>query len=77
MFPPDDSKGCTGDWIDSPKEWWRVWEEVSGVGRERARPLGYLYEPWDWDGVESNGVGEKNQRRREQVAALRTQAFNG
>lgn len=77
MFPPDHSKGYAGDRSDSSKEWWRVWEEVPVVGRERTRSLGYLYESWNWNGVESDGVGEENQCRRGKVAALRTRTFFG
>ena len=46
------------------------------MDREWARPLGDLFESWNWDGVESDGVGEENQRRREQVATLKASAFH-
>lgn len=60
MFPPDASEAQTGDWPDSPEERCLVWEEFPVVARERARPLGYLSEPWYWDGAESDGVREKS-----------------
>ena len=72
MFPPDHSEGCAGDRPDSSQEWRFVWEEVPVVGRERARSMGYKYESWNWDGAESDGVGEENQRRRDQAATLTT-----
>lgn len=77
MLPPDYSKGYAGDRQDSSKEWWLVWEEVSVMGRKRTWPVGYLYEPWNWDGIESDGVGEGNQRRCETATTLRTRALRG
>jgi len=74
VFPPDYSKGYAGDRPDSSQEWWFVWEEVPVVGRKRTRPLGYQYEPWNWGGAESDGVGEENERRRDQATTLTTRA---
>ena len=76
MFPSDHFKGHTGDRPDSSKEWQFIWEEVPVVDREWTRPLGDLFESWNWDGVESDGAGEENQRRREQVATLKASAFH-
>jgi hypothetical protein len=39
--------------------------------------MGYLYEPWNRNGVESDGFGEETQCRREQAAALSLAYFVG
>lgn len=76
MFPPNHPKEDAGDRSDSSNEWQSVREEVPVVDRKWTRPLGYLYEPWNWDGIEPDGVGEEDQRGRDQVATLTTRTFH-
>ena len=77
MFPPDYSEGYTSDRPDPSEERRLVWKELPAVDSGWTWSVGNLYEPWYWDGAESDGVGEENEHRREQVAALRRCAFTG
>ena len=77
MFPPNYPEGHASDRPDPSEERRLVWKELPAVDSGWTRSLGNLHEPWYWDGAESDGVGEENQRRREQVAALRPCTFTG
>jgi len=72
MLPSHHSEGYASDRSDPSEESWLVREKVPVVGRGRARSLGHLYEPWNWDGSESDGFGEGTQCKREKPAALKT-----
>jgi hypothetical protein len=77
VLPPHYFKGYTSDRPDSTEEWWIVWEGVPVMDSEWSWSMGYLYEPWNWNCVESDGFGEEIQCRREQAAALSLAYFAG